>query len=31
MTLWDKGYDLDGRVARFTVGNDYLLDQRLAS
>jgi argininosuccinate lyase len=29
MALWDKGYDLDRQVARFTVGNDYLLDQRL--
>jgi argininosuccinate lyase len=29
MALWDKGYDLDAQVARFTVGNDYLLDQRL--
>ncbi|MBW2524786.1 MAG: argininosuccinate lyase [Deltaproteobacteria bacterium] len=29
MAIWDKGYDLDAQVARFTVGNDYLLDQRL--
>lgn len=29
MTLWEKGYELDPRIARFTVGNDYRLDQRL--
>jgi argininosuccinate lyase len=27
--LWDKGYHLDGEVEEFTVGDDYLLDQRL--
>jgi len=29
MTLWDKGTPLNKVVAAFTVGNDYLLDQRL--
>ncbi len=24
--LWDKGYDVDATVHRFTVGDDYLLD-----
>lgn len=27
--LWEKGYELDKDVELFTVGNDYLLDQRL--
>ncbi len=29
MTLWDKGGELDERVARFTVQNDYVLDHKL--
>jgi argininosuccinate lyase len=27
--LWDKGGELDERIARFTVGEDYRLDRRL--
>jgi len=27
--LWDKGYELDSVIERFTVGRDYLLDRRL--
>jgi argininosuccinate lyase len=27
--LWEKGYRLDEQVEEFTVGDDYLLDQRL--
>lgn len=27
--LWDKGGELDERIARFTVGDDYRLDRRL--
>ncbi len=27
--LWDKGYELDTAVERFTVGRDYLLDREL--
>ena len=27
--LWDKGYDLDAEIERFTVGEDYLLDRAL--
>ena len=27
--LWDKGAELDETIARFTVGEDYLLDRRL--
>ncbi|MFP4613130.1 MAG: argininosuccinate lyase [Spirochaetaceae bacterium] len=27
--LWDKGAALDERIARFTVGEDYILDRRL--
>lgn len=29
MKLWDKGYKLDPVVEDFTVGNDFILDQRL--
>ncbi len=29
MKLWEKGYPLDKQVEDFTVGNDYLLDQKL--
>lgn len=29
MTLWDKGKSVDSKVMQFTVGKDYLLDQRL--
>ena len=27
--LWDKGYDLDAEIERFTVGEDYILDREL--
>ncbi|MFA6553378.1 MAG: lyase family protein, partial [Patescibacteria group bacterium] len=27
--LWDKGYKLNRQVEEYTVGNDYLLDQKL--
>jgi argininosuccinate lyase len=27
--LWDKGYDVDETVHRFTVGDDYLLDREM--
>jgi len=29
MTLWDKGIKVDDAVARYTVGNDYILDKEL--
>jgi argininosuccinate lyase len=29
--IWDKGHDLHSLIERFTVGNDYLLDRRLAA
>ena len=29
MKLWDKGYALDKKIETFTVGKDYVLDQRL--
>ncbi|UCC91556.1 MAG: argininosuccinate lyase [Candidatus Aenigmatarchaeota archaeon] len=29
MKLWQKGYELDRHVEEFTVGKDYLLDQKL--
>ncbi|MBN1807670.1 MAG: argininosuccinate lyase [Planctomycetes bacterium] len=29
--LWQKDYDLDGDVEKYTVGDDYLLDLRLVS
>ena len=29
--IWDKGKELDALVERFTVGDDYLLDLRLAA
>ena len=29
MKLWQKKYDLDADIEAFTVGEDYLLDQRL--
>ncbi|HDO19330.1 MAG TPA: argininosuccinate lyase [Thermoplasmatales archaeon] len=29
MKLWQKGYKLNREVEKFTVGNDYILDQRL--
>ena len=29
MKLWQKGYELDKQVEQFTVGDDYLLDQKL--
>ncbi len=30
-TLWQKEYQVDDLVHRFTVGNDYLLDRRLVA
>ncbi len=27
--LWDKGYDVNKEIEEFTVGEDYLLDQKL--
>ena len=30
MKLWDKGYTTDNIVERFTVGNDRVLDMKLA-
>lgn len=30
MKLWDKGFDTDRRIERFTVGNDAVLDLRIA-
>ncbi|MGD1841239.1 MAG: argininosuccinate lyase [Thermonemataceae bacterium] len=30
MKLWDKGYSIDQKIEQFTVGNDRLLDLRLA-
>ena len=27
--LWDKGYEIDGKIGHFVVGEEYLLDQRL--
>ncbi|MFH1770288.1 MAG: argininosuccinate lyase [archaeon] len=27
--VWDKGYEINKAVEKFTVGNDYLLDQKL--
>jgi len=29
MKLWEKNYSLDQQVEKFTVGDDYILDQRL--
>ena len=29
MKLWDKGYDVDSFVERFTAGEDYILDMRI--
>ena len=29
MKLWQKGYQLDEEVEKFTVGNDYILDMEL--
>ena len=29
MKLWEKGYKLNRQVEEFTVGEDYILDQRL--
>jgi argininosuccinate lyase len=29
--LWDKGYELDSLIERFTVGSDYLLDRDLVA
>ena len=30
MKLWDKGFDTDKRIEKFTVGNDAVLDVKLA-
>ena len=27
--LWNKGLDSDKEIEKFTVGNDYILDQKL--
>ncbi|MFH1607397.1 MAG: argininosuccinate lyase [Nanoarchaeota archaeon] len=27
--LWDQGYDVNKEVEKFTVGNDYIIDQKL--
>jgi len=29
MKLWDKGYNLNREIEKYTVGNDYLLDKNL--
>jgi len=29
MKLWDKGLHLNKQIEKFTIGNDYLLDQKL--
>ncbi len=29
MKLWEKDYKLDEEIEKFTVGNDYLLDQKI--
>jgi len=29
VTLWDKGYDVNDLVLKFTVGNDFVLDKKL--
>ena len=29
MKLWQKEYDLNKKIEKFSVGNDYLLDKRL--
>ena len=29
MKLWEKKYELDKQIEAFTVGNDYLIDQKL--
>ncbi len=29
MKLWDKGYEFDRLIEEYTVGNDYILDERL--
>ena len=29
MKLWEKKHKLNKQIEEFTVGNDYLLDQRL--
>ena len=29
--IWDKGKELDALVERFTVGDDHILDLRLAA
>ena len=31
MKLWQKDYDLNTEIEKFTVGNDYLLDEKLAA
>jgi argininosuccinate lyase len=29
MTLWDKGYEIDREVLRFTIGRDHIVDLTL--
>ena len=29
MTLWNKGFEINSLISEFTVGKDYLLDQKL--
>ena len=29
MKLWDKGFSINKEIENFTVGNDYLLDDKL--
>ena len=29
MKLWEKGYKINKKIEHFTVGDDYLFDQRL--
>lgn len=29
MKLWEKGYKLNKQIEDFTVGEDYILDQKL--
>ena len=31
MKLWDKGFVLDKQIEDYTVGDDYILDQKLVS
>ena len=29
MALWDKGYEIDPEVLRYTVGRDFIVDSKL--